>query len=178
MVFFSLGSPMPSSLSSPSVTEHSHSQPPSPNLHDNQSSVLSNATTQAAQDSDSEEYTAALYRPVTQPALSHSCNGKVTLSLSLSLSSLSLSLLSLPLLLSSPLALSLSLPLSSHSFSRLSLFSLSSLSLSLSLSLSSLSLSLSLSLCPASLWSKKAWRLCVPSKNHWSKLYAGFVRLY
>ncbi|XP_016419294.1 teneurin-3-like [Sinocyclocheilus rhinocerous] len=69
------GSPMPSSLSSPSVTEHSHSQPPSPNLHDNQSSVLSNATTQAAQDSDSEEeYTAALYRPVTQPALSHSCN--------------------------------------------------------------------------------------------------------
>ncbi|RXN04449.1 teneurin-3 isoform X1 [Labeo rohita] len=66
---------MPSSLSSPSVTEHSHSQPPSPNLHDNQSSVLSNATTQAAQDSDSEEeYTAALYRPVTQPALSHSCN--------------------------------------------------------------------------------------------------------
>uniref|UniRef100_A0A672Q4X8 Teneurin-3 n=1 Tax=Sinocyclocheilus grahami TaxID=75366 RepID=A0A672Q4X8_SINGR len=39
----------------PSVTEHSHSQPPSPNLHDNQSSVLSNATTQAAQDSDSEE---------------------------------------------------------------------------------------------------------------------------
>uniref|UniRef100_A0A671KLT8 Teneurin-3 n=1 Tax=Sinocyclocheilus anshuiensis TaxID=1608454 RepID=A0A671KLT8_9TELE len=61
----------------PSVTEHSHSQPPSPNLHDNQSSVLSNATTQAAQDSDSEEeYTAALYRPVTQPALSHSCNGK------------------------------------------------------------------------------------------------------
>uniref|UniRef100_A0A672Q957 Teneurin-3 n=1 Tax=Sinocyclocheilus grahami TaxID=75366 RepID=A0A672Q957_SINGR len=81
------GSPMPSSLSSPSVTEHSHSQPPSPNLHDNQSSVLSNATTQAAQDSDSEEeYPAALYRPVTQPALSHSCNGKVTLSLSLSLS--------------------------------------------------------------------------------------------
>uniref|UniRef100_A0A672Q3D0 Teneurin-3 n=1 Tax=Sinocyclocheilus grahami TaxID=75366 RepID=A0A672Q3D0_SINGR len=66
---------------------HSHSQPPSPNLHDNQSSVLSNATTQAAQDSDSEEeYPAALYRPVTQPALSHSCNGKVTLSLSLSLS--------------------------------------------------------------------------------------------
>lgn len=87
MVFFSLGSPMPSSLSSPSVTEHSHSQPPSPNLHDNQSSVLSNATTQAAQDSDSEEeYTAALYRPVTQPALSHSCNGKVTAPLSLSLS--------------------------------------------------------------------------------------------
>ncbi|XP_016099010.1 teneurin-3-like [Sinocyclocheilus grahami] len=69
------GSPMPSSLSSPSVTEHSHSQPPSPNLHDNQSSVLSNATTQAVQDSDSEEeYTSALYRPVTQPALSHSCN--------------------------------------------------------------------------------------------------------
>uniref|UniRef100_A0A672SQR5 Teneurin transmembrane protein 3 n=1 Tax=Sinocyclocheilus grahami TaxID=75366 RepID=A0A672SQR5_SINGR len=62
------GSPMPSSLSSPSVTEHSHSQPPSPNLHDNQSSVLSNATTQAVQDSDSEEeYTSALYRPVTQP---------------------------------------------------------------------------------------------------------------
>uniref|UniRef100_A0A672SRM7 Teneurin transmembrane protein 3 n=1 Tax=Sinocyclocheilus grahami TaxID=75366 RepID=A0A672SRM7_SINGR len=56
----------------PSVTEHSHSQPPSPNLHDNQSSVLSNATTQAVQDSDSEEeYTSALYRPVTQPALSH-----------------------------------------------------------------------------------------------------------
>ncbi len=111
MVFFSLGSPMPSSLSSPSVTEHSHSQPPSPNLHDNQSSVLSNATTQAAQDSDSEEeYTAALYRPVTQPALSHSCNGKVTLSLSLSLSSLSLSLsLSLSSL---SLALSLSLTLS------------------------------------------------------------------
>uniref|UniRef100_A0A672SQP1 Teneurin transmembrane protein 3 n=1 Tax=Sinocyclocheilus grahami TaxID=75366 RepID=A0A672SQP1_SINGR len=53
-------------------TEHSHSQPPSPNLHDNQSSVLSNATTQAVQDSDSEEeYTSALYRPVTQPALSH-----------------------------------------------------------------------------------------------------------
>ncbi|XP_042572491.1 teneurin-3-like isoform X6 [Cyprinus carpio] len=69
------GSPMPSSLSSPSVTEHSHSQPPSPNLHDNQSSVLSNATTQEVQDSDSEEeYTAAHYRPVTQPALSHSCN--------------------------------------------------------------------------------------------------------
>uniref|UniRef100_A0A8C1ZZW6 Teneurin-3 n=1 Tax=Cyprinus carpio TaxID=7962 RepID=A0A8C1ZZW6_CYPCA len=56
----------------PSVTEHSHSQPPSPNLHDNQSSVLSNATTQAVQDSDSEEeYTSALYRPVAQPALSH-----------------------------------------------------------------------------------------------------------
>uniref|UniRef100_A0A673KGT9 Teneurin-3 n=1 Tax=Sinocyclocheilus rhinocerous TaxID=307959 RepID=A0A673KGT9_9TELE len=70
-----MGSPMPSSLSSPSVTEHSHSQPPSPNLHDNQSSVLSNATTQAVQDSDSEEeYTSALYRTVTQPALSHSCN--------------------------------------------------------------------------------------------------------
>nr|Q9W7R4.2 RecName: Full=Teneurin-3; Short=Ten-3; AltName: Full=Protein Odd Oz/ten-m homolog 3; AltName: Full=Tenascin-M3; Short=Ten-m3; AltName: Full=Teneurin transmembrane protein 3 [Danio rerio] len=66
---------MPSSLSSPSVTEHSHSQPPSPNLHDNQSSILSNATTQAVQDSDSEEeYTAVLYRPVTQPAPSHSCN--------------------------------------------------------------------------------------------------------
>ncbi|XDV15286.1 hypothetical protein PO909_015405 [Leuciscus waleckii] len=70
---------MPSSLSSPSVTEHSHSQPPSPNLHDNQSSILSNATTQAAQDSDSEEeYTAVLYRPVTQPAPSHSCNGTNT----------------------------------------------------------------------------------------------------
>uniref|UniRef100_A0A8C1EZJ5 Teneurin-3 n=1 Tax=Cyprinus carpio carpio TaxID=630221 RepID=A0A8C1EZJ5_CYPCA len=56
----------------PSVIEHSHSQPPSPNLHDNQSSVLSNATTQAVQDSDSEEeYTSALYRPVAQPALSH-----------------------------------------------------------------------------------------------------------
>ncbi|XP_026107531.1 teneurin-3 isoform X1 [Carassius auratus] len=66
---------MPSSLSSPSVTEHSHSQPPSPNLHDNQSSVLSNATTQALQDSDSEEeYTSVLYRPVTQPALSRSCD--------------------------------------------------------------------------------------------------------
>lgn len=77
---------MPSSLSSPSVTEHSHSQPPSPSLHDNQSSALSNATTQAAQDSDSEEeYTAALYRPVTQPGLGHSCNGKVTISLPLSL---------------------------------------------------------------------------------------------
>ncbi|XP_057188716.1 teneurin-3 isoform X6 [Triplophysa rosa] len=69
------GSPMPSSLSSPSVTEHSHSQPPSPNLHDNQSSLLSNATTQAAQDSDSEEeYVAAHYRPVIQPGPSHSCN--------------------------------------------------------------------------------------------------------
>ncbi|XP_052457233.1 teneurin-3 isoform X3 [Carassius gibelio] len=69
------GSPMPSSLSSPSVTEHSHSHPPSPNLHDNQSSVLSNATTQALQDSDSEEeYTSVLYRPVTQPALSRSCD--------------------------------------------------------------------------------------------------------
>ncbi|XP_052457250.1 teneurin-3 isoform X5 [Carassius gibelio] len=66
---------MPSSLSSPSVTEHSHSHPPSPNLHDNQSSVLSNATTQALQDSDSEEeYTSVLYRPVTQPALSRSCD--------------------------------------------------------------------------------------------------------
>jgi len=85
---------MPSSLSSPSVTEHSHSQPSSPNLHDNKSSVLSNATTQAAQDSDSEEeYTAVLYRPVTQPAPSHSCNGKVTSHLSLSLS-LSLSVTS------------------------------------------------------------------------------------
>uniref|UniRef100_A0A8C1LW04 Teneurin-3 n=1 Tax=Cyprinus carpio TaxID=7962 RepID=A0A8C1LW04_CYPCA len=63
-------SPMPSSLSSPSVTEHSHSQPPSPNLHDNQSSVLSNATTQEVQDSDSEEeYTAAHYRP--QPSNQH-----------------------------------------------------------------------------------------------------------
>ncbi|XP_051982860.1 teneurin-3 isoform X1 [Xyrauchen texanus] len=69
------GSPMPSSLSSPSATEHSHSQPPSPNLHDNQSSILSNATTQAAQDSDSEEeYTVALYRPITQPGPGHSCN--------------------------------------------------------------------------------------------------------
>ncbi|XP_059407328.1 teneurin-3-like [Carassius carassius] len=69
------GSPMPSSLNRPSVTEHSHSQPPSPNLHDNQSSVLSNATTQAVQDSDSEEeYTSVLYRPVTQPALSRSCD--------------------------------------------------------------------------------------------------------
>ncbi|XP_051982861.1 teneurin-3 isoform X2 [Xyrauchen texanus] len=66
---------MPSSLSSPSATEHSHSQPPSPNLHDNQSSILSNATTQAAQDSDSEEeYTVALYRPITQPGPGHSCN--------------------------------------------------------------------------------------------------------
>uniref|UniRef100_A0A8C2HQ04 Teneurin-3 n=1 Tax=Cyprinus carpio TaxID=7962 RepID=A0A8C2HQ04_CYPCA len=54
----------------PSVTEHSHSQPPSPNLHDNQSSVLSNATTQEVQDSDSEEeYTAAHYRP--QPSNQH-----------------------------------------------------------------------------------------------------------
>uniref|UniRef100_A0A8C2KA13 Teneurin-3 n=1 Tax=Cyprinus carpio TaxID=7962 RepID=A0A8C2KA13_CYPCA len=57
----------------PSVTEHSHSQPPSPNLHDNQSSVLSNATTQAVQDSDSEEeYTSFnLILPTEQPSNQH-----------------------------------------------------------------------------------------------------------
>ncbi|KAK1791148.1 hypothetical protein P4O66_002047 [Electrophorus voltai] len=61
------GSPMPSSLPSPS--EHCHSQPPSPNLHDNQSSVLSSAPVQAVGGSDSEEeFTPALYRAVAPPS--------------------------------------------------------------------------------------------------------------
>jgi hypothetical protein len=74
---------MPSSLPSPSVTDHSHSQPPSPNLHDNQSSLLSSASAHPAvheSDEDEEEYTATLYLPVTQvTAHSHhglDCNGK------------------------------------------------------------------------------------------------------
>ncbi|KAG9347020.1 hypothetical protein JZ751_005947 [Albula glossodonta] len=58
------GSPMPSSLSSPSVIEHSHSQPPSPNLHDNQRQLLSNDTTQPVHESDSdEEYTDSVFLP-------------------------------------------------------------------------------------------------------------------
>uniref|UniRef100_A0A4W4F251 Teneurin-3 n=1 Tax=Electrophorus electricus TaxID=8005 RepID=A0A4W4F251_ELEEL len=62
-----MGSPMPSSLPSPS--EHCHSQPPSPNLHDNQSSVLSSAPVQAVGGSDSEEeFTPALYRAVAPPS--------------------------------------------------------------------------------------------------------------
>uniref|UniRef100_A0AAY4A9Q0 Teneurin-3 n=1 Tax=Denticeps clupeoides TaxID=299321 RepID=A0AAY4A9Q0_9TELE len=48
----------------PSVTDHSHSQPPSPNLHHNQSPLLSNVTTETVHDSDSdEEFTATLYLP-------------------------------------------------------------------------------------------------------------------
>ncbi|KAL7877201.1 hypothetical protein SRHO_G00038440, partial [Serrasalmus rhombeus] len=49
---------MPSSLSSPS--EHSHSQPPSPSLHDHQRAELSSASLQAAH--SQEEFT--LYRAV------------------------------------------------------------------------------------------------------------------
>ncbi|KAJ8407439.1 hypothetical protein AAFF_G00272960 [Aldrovandia affinis] len=70
------GSPMPSSLSSPSsVTEHAHSQPPSPNLHANQRPLLSNDTAQPVHDSDSdEEYTARLYLPVNQAGQGPTCN--------------------------------------------------------------------------------------------------------
>ncbi|KAJ7402704.1 hypothetical protein BTVI_83987 [Pitangus sulphuratus] len=54
--------PMPSSSSSPSVTEHLHSPPPSPNLHDNQRWLLSNNASQPVQDSDTDEdYTASSY---------------------------------------------------------------------------------------------------------------------
>ncbi|XP_058883492.1 teneurin-3-like isoform X4 [Acipenser ruthenus] len=61
------GTPMPSSSSSPSVIECSHSQPPSPNLHDNQRRLLSNNTTQPVHEFDTdEEYTARLYLPVIQ----------------------------------------------------------------------------------------------------------------
>ncbi|EOB06637.1 Teneurin-3 [Anas platyrhynchos] len=57
-----LGPPMPSSSSSPSVTEHLHSPPPSPNLHDNQRWLLSNNASQPVQDSDTDEdYTASSY---------------------------------------------------------------------------------------------------------------------
>ncbi|KAL1023708.1 hypothetical protein UPYG_G00044880 [Umbra pygmaea] len=73
---------MPSPLTSPSVTEHSHSQPPSPNLHDNQSTLLSSASAQPAareSDSDSEEYAAALYLPVTR-VTAHSHTGNEQLS--------------------------------------------------------------------------------------------------
>lgn len=53
---------MPSSSSSPSVTEHLHSPPPSPNLHDNQRWLLSNNASQPVQDSDTDEdYTAGSY---------------------------------------------------------------------------------------------------------------------
>lgn len=53
---------MPSSSSSPSVTEHLHSPPPSPNLHDNQRWLLSNNASQPVQDSDTDEdYTASSY---------------------------------------------------------------------------------------------------------------------
>ncbi|KAG5848334.1 hypothetical protein ANANG_G00097390 [Anguilla anguilla] len=70
------GSPMPSSLSSPSpVTEHAHSQPPSPNLHDNRRPLLSNDPAQPVHDSDSEEeYTARLYLPVNQAGQAPACN--------------------------------------------------------------------------------------------------------
>ena len=57
-----LGPPMPSSSSSPSVTEHLHSPPPSPNLHDNQRWLLSNNASQPVQDSDTDEdYTASSF---------------------------------------------------------------------------------------------------------------------
>ncbi|MFT7815219.1 teneurin-3-like [Arapaima gigas] len=57
------GSPMPSSLSSPSVIEHSHSQPPSPNLHDNQRRLISPDTAQSVHESD-DEYGSSPYLPV------------------------------------------------------------------------------------------------------------------
>ncbi|KAJ8345702.1 hypothetical protein SKAU_G00298950 [Synaphobranchus kaupii] len=70
---------MPSSLSSPSaVTEHAHSQPPSPNLHDNQRPLLSNDTARPVRDSDSdsdEEYTARFYLPVNQAG--QACNDRL-----------------------------------------------------------------------------------------------------
>lgn len=60
--FFPIGPPMPSSSSSPSVTEHLHSPPPSPNLHDNQRWLLSNNANQPVQDSDTDEdYTASSF---------------------------------------------------------------------------------------------------------------------
>ncbi|XP_073499599.1 teneurin-3 isoform X15 [Phyllobates terribilis] len=49
-----LGSPMPSSSSSPSVTEHLHPPSPSPHLHDNQRWLLSASAKQSIQDSDDE----------------------------------------------------------------------------------------------------------------------------
>ncbi|XP_029114628.1 teneurin-3 isoform X2 [Scleropages formosus] len=61
------GSPIPSSLSSPSATERLHSQPPSPNLHDNQRPLLNNDTAQPVRGSDSEEeYCGRVFFPVTQ----------------------------------------------------------------------------------------------------------------
>ncbi|XP_035281478.1 teneurin-3 isoform X3 [Anguilla anguilla] len=69
------GSPMQSSLSSPSVIQHSHSQPPSPNLHDNQRQLLSSDTTQPVHESDSdEEFSASVFLPVTHAGQGPSCN--------------------------------------------------------------------------------------------------------
>ncbi|KAJ8271772.1 hypothetical protein COCON_G00106310 [Conger conger] len=67
---------MPSSLSGPSpVTEHAHSQPPSPNLHDNQRPLLSTDTARPVHDCDwDEEYTAGLYVPVNQASQAGASN--------------------------------------------------------------------------------------------------------
>lgn len=69
---------MPSSLPTPSVTEHSHSQPPSPDLHDNQRQLISSDSGQPVQESD-DEYTASQCLPLAQGRVS-ACDGKVTLS--------------------------------------------------------------------------------------------------
>uniref|UniRef100_A0A8C9WFC6 Teneurin-3 n=1 Tax=Scleropages formosus TaxID=113540 RepID=A0A8C9WFC6_SCLFO len=72
VVSFSLGSPMPSSLSSPSVIEHSHSQPPSPNLHDNQRQLINTDTAQPVHESD-DEYTPSPYLPVVHDGQVSTC---------------------------------------------------------------------------------------------------------
>ncbi|KAL4640525.1 teneurin-3-like [Arapaima gigas] len=72
-----VGSPIPSSLSSPSATERLHSQPPSPNLHDNQRLLLNNDTARPVQGSDlEEEYGGRVFFPVTQAGPDPAVDGK------------------------------------------------------------------------------------------------------